>query len=69
MVITALAPIPPGSEMLLSYIDEGGADYAERQAALADYGFACRCARCDAEVLAARLDSAALAKQRQPVAA
>lgn len=68
MVVTALAPIPAGGEVLLSYIDEEGAAYEERQAMLADYGFVCRCERCNAEELAAELASA-LAEQQQPVAA
>jgi SET domain-containing protein len=58
MVVTALRDIPAGSEVLLSYIEQEGADLRQRRAMLADYGFACRCARCESEALA---DSLAVA--------
>lgn len=52
MVITALCDMQPGSEVLLSYIEEEGASLAERQSMLRDYGFTCSCERCQAEQLA-----------------
>lgn len=43
--LTALRDIAPGEELLQSYIDQSlPAD--ERQAALAEYGFRCRCPAC-----------------------
>lgn len=46
--IRATAPIRAGDEVEISYIDEV-APLAERRAALADYGFVCRCRACVAE--------------------
>ncbi|KAJ3693637.1 hypothetical protein LUZ60_009117 [Juncus effusus] len=47
-IIIAQKPIPKGDEIRISYIDEE-ADYEERQAMLADYGFTCTCPKCLAE--------------------
>lgn len=55
MAIRALTRIPAGSEVLLSYIEEEGADVHERREMLRDYGFLCKCERCSAEELAERL--------------
>lgn len=55
-----------GEEITLSYIDES-LPYKERQAALADYGFMCCCARCVREK-AARAAKAA-SKQRAKLTA
>lgn len=60
VVITALEDVAAGSEVLLSYIEEAGVDWAERQAALRDYGFVCACQRCQAEHLADGLKKSAL---------
>ncbi|PSS05800.1 Histone-lysine N-methyltransferase [Actinidia chinensis var. chinensis] len=43
--IIALRPISKGEEVTISYIDED-LPYEERQAALADYGFTCKCPKC-----------------------
>jgi hypothetical protein len=53
--LVALRRLAAGEEVTLSYIDEEGAGLAERRAALGAYGFVCRCARCEAEELAAGL--------------
>ena len=42
----ALTAISPGAELSISYIDEEGSSYRDRQAALRDYGFKCSCERC-----------------------
>lgn len=55
VVITALQDIPAGSEVLISYIEEEGADLRERHRMLHDYGFTCACQRCEAEQLAGAL--------------
>jgi hypothetical protein len=47
-VVLAKRAIPAGEEVTLSYIDES-LPYHERQAALADYGFACACEKCAIE--------------------
>ena len=44
-VILAKQYVPAGDEITISYIDEL-LPYAERQAALTDYGFTCRCPLC-----------------------
>ncbi|KAL8167569.1 hypothetical protein V2J09_009068 [Rumex salicifolius] len=43
--IIALCSIQVGEEVTISYIDEE-LPYEERQALLADYGFICKCSRC-----------------------
>jgi hypothetical protein len=44
----AAAAAAAGEEVTISYIDEE-LPLGERKAALADYGFVCRCARCEKE--------------------
>lgn len=44
-VIVAKEPIAAGQEITISYIDEE-LPYAERQVALQDYGFVCKCVLC-----------------------
>lgn len=44
-VILAKRRIAPGDEITISYIDES-MDFEDRQSALRDYGFQCRCTRC-----------------------
>lgn len=44
-VIIALQPILQGHEITISYIDEA-LSYEDRQEALQDYGFTCRCLLC-----------------------
>ena len=44
-VILAKKCIEPGDEITISYIDES-MEFDERQLALQDYGFNCRCTRC-----------------------
>jgi hypothetical protein len=44
----ALRDIAPGEELTICYI-ENGANYKERQAALANYGFSCACSKCEDE--------------------
>ena len=44
-VILAKQDIAPGQEVTISYIDES-MGYDDRQRALQDYGFQCRCPRC-----------------------
>ncbi|XP_031383826.1 histone-lysine N-methyltransferase ATXR2 [Punica granatum] len=46
--IIAQIPIRCGDEVTISYIDED-LTFEERQAALADYGFICRCSKCQEE--------------------
>lgn len=53
--VLALSSLPAGAEVLLSYIDEEGAGREERQVMLRDYGFVCKCERCEAEGLADQL--------------
>ena len=48
-MVSARRPILKGQEITISYIDED-ATVDERQAALEDYGFVCRCVRCVAGV-------------------
>lgn len=52
-VVLACRAIKAGEEVCISYIEEE-APYRERQAALADYGFACVCERCAEEAAASR---------------
>jgi len=49
----ALRRIEEGEEVVISYIEEEGAGLGERRERLAEYGFVCRCARCEAEEAAA----------------
>ena len=45
--IHAMRDIPPGAEILVTYLAELGADHAKRSARLAtDFGFVCECATC-----------------------
>ena len=44
-VVLAKQFVPAGDEITISYIDEA-LPYEERQAALLDYGFKCRCTLC-----------------------
>ena len=46
-VVLAKRDIAAGEEVTISYIDEA-LSFEERQAALRDYGFQCRCSRCAA---------------------
>ena len=46
-VILAKQAIAQGEEITISYVDES-MDFDERQLALGDYGFNCRCSRCSA---------------------
>ena len=55
----ALRDIEEGEEVVISYIEEEGADLAERRAALAEYGFVCQCERCEAEALAGEVGAGA----------
>ncbi len=50
----ALTSISPGEELSISYIDEDGSSYRDRQAALRDYGFKCACERCLKENMSAK---------------
>eukprot|EP00850_Spirogloea_muscicola_P019088 SM000183S03982 [mRNA] locus=s183:115366:117396:+ [translate_table: standard] len=50
--LLALRHIAAGEEVTISYIDES-APWHERQAELADYGFACHCTRCEREAMIA----------------
>ncbi len=47
-VIIAKHSIPAGEEITISYIDES-LSYEERQEALEDYGFVCKCLLCQQE--------------------
>jgi len=60
MQLHALTAIAEGAEVLISYIEEEGAEREERQAMLRDYGFICQCERCEADDLADRLATADL---------
>ena len=40
-----------GTQVCMAYIDESQS-YAERQAALRDYGFTCTCSKCSEEAAA-----------------
>ncbi|EFJ45026.1 SET and zf-MYND domain-containing protein [Volvox carteri f. nagariensis] len=53
VTVLAQRDIAAGEEITLSYIDVT-LPYKERQAALRDYGFVCRCTRCVADAAAAR---------------
>ncbi|KAK3404552.1 hypothetical protein EUGRSUZ_K00860 [Eucalyptus grandis] len=46
--IVALKPISKGEEVTISYIEED-LPFEERQALLADYGFECKCVKCQEE--------------------
>ncbi|KAK3404515.1 hypothetical protein EUGRSUZ_K00821 [Eucalyptus grandis] len=46
--IVALKPISKGEEVTISYIEED-LPFEERQALLADYGFSCKCVKCQEE--------------------
>jgi len=48
-VIVARKHIAAGEEITISYLDDDEKSRDERQDALADYGFVCRCARCEEE--------------------
>ncbi len=47
-VVIAKHSIPAGEEITISYIDES-LSYEERQEALQDYGFVCKCLLCQQE--------------------
>ena len=47
-LVSALRDVAPGEELTISYIDEE-MSLPEREAALADYGFLCRCPKCELE--------------------
>lgn len=49
----ALRDVAAGEELTISYIDEEEAGLEERRRALGEYGFTCRCERCETEELAA----------------
>lgn len=53
VVLLALRSIPAGEEVCISYIDEE-LPVGERKAALVDYGFVCRCAKCERDRAAAK---------------
>ena len=53
-VIVARKDIAEGEEITISYLDDDSKSRDERQDALADYGFVCRCARCEQELALAR---------------
>jgi lysine-specific demethylase 8 len=46
--VVALKDIVPGEELTISYITSEDS-YEERQAALANYGFVCKCSKCERE--------------------
>lgn len=46
--IVASKPISKGEEVTISYIEED-LPFEERQALLADYGFECKCVKCQEE--------------------
>lgn len=50
--ILAARDIAAGEEVVISYIEEEGVGLEERRGALGEYGFVCRCERCEAEELA-----------------
>jgi hypothetical protein len=49
-VLVARKPIRKGEELTISYLEDDQLDWSRRQDALSDYGFVCRCARCESEV-------------------
>ena len=49
-VLVARKPIRKGEELTISYLEDDQLDWSSRQDALSDYGFVCRCARCESEV-------------------
>ncbi|GKZ00957.1 hypothetical protein MPSEU_001047200 [Mayamaea pseudoterrestris] len=51
----ALKPIEANEELTISYIDKSE-PLATRQESLANYGFSCRCTKCEAETLGEMLD-------------
>ncbi|GBF89127.1 hypothetical protein Rsub_01844 [Raphidocelis subcapitata] len=51
--LVAARRIAAGEEVTISYVEEEGVGLEERRAALAAYGFECRCGRCEADALAA----------------
>jgi hypothetical protein len=53
VVMLALRSITAGEEVCISYIDEE-LPVGERKAALLDYGFVCRCGRCERDRAAAQ---------------
>lgn len=53
-VIVARRDIAAGEEITISYIAHESMSRDERQDALADYGFVCRCRRCEDEILQTR---------------
>ena len=53
-IIIAKHSIPAGEEITISYIDES-LSYEERQEALEDYGFVCKCLLCQQELLSLRV--------------
>lgn len=55
-VLLAKRGIAPGEEVTISYIDES-LDFAERSAALQDYGFVCGCRRCTAHLEQRRMQA------------
>lgn len=54
--VLAERDIAQGEEITISYIDES-MSFEDRQAALLDYGFVCRCRACLVDSLAAGLES------------
>lgn len=66
-VVTATAAIPAGTEITISYIDTE-LPLRERQAALADYGFTCRCGRCLREGAGAGGGSGGTGSRKRPAA-
>lgn len=52
--IVARRDIAEGEEITISYLDDDDKSRDERQDALADYGFVCRCDRCENELMATR---------------
>jgi len=53
-VLVARKPIQRGEEITISYLEDDQVDWSRRQDALSDYGFVCRCQRCESEVSALR---------------
>jgi hypothetical protein len=53
-VLVARKPIRKGEELTISYLEDDQMDWGRRQDALSDYGFVCRCARCESEVSQSR---------------
>ena len=49
-VLVARKPIQKGDELTISYLEDDQLDWSRRQDALSDYGFVCKCARCESEV-------------------